>query len=101
MAAITFLTRFAFIALLKNVSIPAWISVWLKFLPVTILTSLIVPALLFPRNRVESPLTNEYLLAGLIAGLVAYKSKNLVLVIAVGISCVLMLRWFFTQVLLG
>ena len=93
MAAVTFFTRFGAQALFRQVGIPSWFDRWLKHVPTGILTALIVPSLLLPKGTLDLTLHNDYLLAGILAALIAYKFKNTALTMALGLTTVVMLRW--------
>jgi branched-subunit amino acid transport protein len=50
MAAVTYLTRYAMIAMLGR-ELPAPVHRWLRYVPVAVLTALITPAALAPADR--------------------------------------------------
>jgi branched-subunit amino acid transport protein len=93
MAGVTFLTRFGAQALFRQIGQPAWFDRWLKHVPTGILTALIVPALLLPRGKLDLTTGNDYLLAGLLAALIAYRFRNTALTMALGLTTVVVLRW--------
>lgn len=95
MAAVTYFTRFGSLALLKRTGIPAWFERWFEHVPTAILTALIIPAILAPRAKLDISLHNHYLLAGIVAAVVAYKSKNPFLTMVIGMAVMLLLRWAF------
>ena len=92
MAAVTFATRFGSIALFRQTEMPDWLERWLKHIPTAILTALIVPALLLPKGQLDITLHNHYLLAGILAAVVAYKSRNIVYTIVLGMGAMIVLR---------
>lgn len=93
MALVTFLTRFGAVALLKKTGMPAWLERWLKHLPTAILTALIAPALFLPQGYIDLSLGNHYLLAGIIAAIVAYIWRNAILTMGLGLMAILSFRW--------
>lgn len=93
MGAVTFFTRFGSLALLRYTGTPAWLERWLKHVPTGILTALIVPSLLLPHQQLDISLHNNYLLAGLLAAVIAYKTRNAILTMGLGMSAMLVLRW--------
>ncbi|MDR3563588.1 MAG: AzlD domain-containing protein [Negativicutes bacterium] len=93
MAGVTFLTRFAAQVLFRQLGLPGWFDRWLKHVPTGILTALIVPSLLLPRGHLDITVGNEYLLAGLLAAVIAYAFRNTALTMALGLSTVVLLRW--------
>jgi len=94
MALATFFTRFACLALFRRGGVPAWLERWLKHMPTAILTALIVPSLLLPGGTLDISMGNHYLLAGCVAGVAAYKSRNVVATMALGLLVMLALRRF-------
>jgi len=96
MACITFLTRFLLMALLSNARISKRIADTMRFVPIAVLTSLIVPSLLAPKGHVDFSFTNEYLIAGIVATIVTYRTKALILTIVLGIATILAMRLFIS-----
>jgi len=93
MALVTFATRFSCLALFRQTGMPDWLERWLKHIPAAILTALIAPALVLPKGQIDISLQNHYLLAGLVAALVAYKSRNIVVTLVLGMGTMLTLRF--------
>jgi branched-subunit amino acid transport protein len=92
MAVATFLTRFVSPALLGTVGIPSWLSRLLKHVPTAILTALIAPALLAPQGSLEISPANHYLIAGLVAALMAYRRQPPIVTMGAGMMVMLALR---------
>ncbi|MBM7866931.1 AzlD domain-containing protein [Heliobacterium gestii] len=92
MAGVTFLTRFGALGLYRFM--PPWLEKWLKYVPTAVLTILIAPALLMPAGRIDLSLHNDYLLAGLVAGLVAYKTSNVTATLGLSMAVMFSLRWW-------
>jgi branched-subunit amino acid transport protein len=86
---LTYLTRLSFIVLMGKWSPPAWVSRALRFVPPSVLTAIIIPELLIRDNRFLS--ANPRLLAGVVATAVAWRTKNVILTIAVGMAVLLLL----------
>ncbi len=93
MSVATFLTRFGSVALLSKTGLPSWFERWLKHVPTAILTALIIPSLLLPQGHVDISLNNPYLLAGVLAAVVAYTCRNAMLTMGLGLMAMLSLRW--------
>ena len=92
MALVTYFTRIGALALFRYTGVPTWLNRWLKYVPVAILTALIVPSLLLPKGYLDISLNNHYLIAGIIAAFVAYKSRNIILTLVLGMSIMLVLK---------
>jgi branched-subunit amino acid transport protein len=81
---LTFLIRFSFIALLERWQAPQMVQRALRFVPVAVLTAIIVPALVLRDGVFNANIINPRLLAGVVAVLVAWQTKNVLLTIVVG-----------------
>lgn len=92
MAAVTFLIRYPLLVLVGRLTLPTALQRGLRYVPVAVLAAIIAPALLMPAGTLDVSLTNTPLLAGMIAFLVAWRSKNLLLTIVIGMAALLLLR---------
>ena len=88
----TYLTRLSFIALVGHREIPPLARRALRLVPPAVLSAIIFPELLRPAGRLDLSLGNERLLAGLLAGLVAWRTRNIFLTIGVGMAALLLLQ---------
>ncbi len=85
LGVLTFLIRFSFIALLDRWQAPPLVQRALRFVPVAVLTAIIVPELmLLPNGQFNPNLLNPRLLAGIVAVIVAWETKNVILTIVIG-----------------
>ena len=84
LAAGTFALRFSFVYLFGKVDMPDWLRRALRFVPASVLAALVFPALTYPNGALDLSLGNLRLLAGLGGALVAWKTKNILWTIAVG-----------------
>lgn len=94
MAVATFATRFASVAILGQKKMPPGLERWLRHIPTGILTALIVPTLLLPKGYINLSFDNHYLVAGLVATAAAWKSKNIVATLILGMGTMFLLRLF-------
>ncbi|MGC7871178.1 AzlD domain-containing protein [Desulfosporosinus sp. SYSU MS00001] len=92
MALVTYFTRIGALALFRFTGVPTWLNRWLKYVPIAILTSLIVPSLLLPKGHLDISLNNHYLIAGIVAAFVAYKSRNIIATLGFGMSVMFLLK---------
>ena len=92
MTLVTYFTRFGALALFRFTGVPTWLNRWLKYVPVAILTALIVPSLLLPKRYLDISLNNHYLIAGIVAAFVAYKSRNIIATLCIGMSVMFALK---------
>jgi branched-subunit amino acid transport protein len=93
MGLVTYLIRLLPIAGLGRFEIPPLARRALRFVPPAVLTAIIVPELLLPADVLDLSLGNARLLAGLLAALVAWRTKNVVLTVAAGMGAMWIIQW--------
>ncbi len=85
MAIVTFLIRYPVLAIFGKLALPDVVLRALKYVPAAVLTAIIAPAVLMPDNvHVQVGLNNAYLIGGVVAVLVAWRTRNLLLTIVLG-----------------
>ncbi len=98
MALVTFAIRYPVLALLGKIPIPDPVFRALKFVPPAVLTAIILPAIVLNKdNNLDLRYTNSYMVAGLVAVLVAWRSKNLLLTIILGMLALWGWRWLMAM----
>ncbi|TAH53303.1 MAG: AzlD domain-containing protein [Chloroflexota bacterium] len=81
---VTFLIRFSFIAIHGRVTMPEWFTRALMFVPIAVLSAITLPEILIQDGGVNLSPFNARLLAGIIAVIVAWRTKNVLVTIVVG-----------------
>ncbi len=81
---LTFATRLSFMVLMERINLPRNFQRALRFVPIAVLSAIIAPELGYSNNSLAITFTNPRLLAGLIATLVAYRTRNVILTILAG-----------------
>lgn len=94
MAAGTFALRFSFIYLFGKMEMPNWLRDALKFVPASVLAALVFPALTHPEGTLDLTLNNIHLLAGLGGAFVAWRTKNILWTIVIGMALFWILQAF-------
>jgi branched-subunit amino acid transport protein len=89
---LTFGTRLSFIFLLDRIKVPDWFRRGLRFVPVAVLSAIILPELTSPNGTLFLSWRNPQLLAGLVAVLVAWKTKNVLLTILAGLAALVVFQ---------
>jgi branched-subunit amino acid transport protein len=89
---LTFSTRLSFILLLDRIQVPDWFRRGLRFVPVAVLSAIILPELATHNAVIDLSLRNPQLYAGALAILVAWRTKNVLLTISVGMAALLIFR---------
>lgn len=96
MALVTFAIRYPALALVGRIRLPRGIRAALQFVPVAVLTALIVPALVLSDGAVNLRPENAYLVGGLVAVVVARRTSSLLWTISIGLAV-----FFAWRVLIG
>jgi branched-subunit amino acid transport protein len=86
MMVVTFSVRYPVLALLGKVPLPPTVLSALKYIPVAVLTAIIVPEVLLREGQLNVSPTNGYLIAALAAVLISWRTKNLLLTIVLGMG---------------
>lgn len=90
---ITYLIRFSFILALEHSKLPGWFSRGLLYVPPAVLSAIIVPELTHWNGvTVNLSWNNPQFIAGFLAILVAWRTRNVVLTLAAGLICFLILN---------
>ena len=85
MALVTFAIRYPVLALVGRIPLPQPIFRALRFVPPAVLTAIILPSvLLSDNNQLDLRFGNAHLVAGLIAAFVAWRTRNVLLTIILG-----------------
>jgi branched-subunit amino acid transport protein len=92
----TFIIRASFIILIGQREIPLLLRRVLYFIPPAVLTAIILPELALPKGQLNLTLANPNLLAGIVAVVVAWRTRSVLLTILVG-----MVVFWIAQGLLG
>jgi branched-subunit amino acid transport protein len=90
---LTYGTRLSFIYFVGEREIDPRLRQALSFVPPAVLTAIIFPELLLPGGNLDISLGNARLLAGAVAILVAWRTRNAVLTIVVGMLALWIFQW--------
>lgn len=90
---LTFGIRFSLIALSGAIAMPARLQRALQFVPVAALTAIIAPELLLSHGTLDVSPGNARLVAGLVAVLVAWRTRNALLTIVLGMATLWLLQF--------
>lgn len=92
--AVTLGYRVSFLIISERLQLPTSVQRALRFVPVAVLTAIILPALVFVEGNLDLSLGNARLIAGTIAALVAWRTRNTLLTIAIGMGALWILQAF-------
>jgi branched-subunit amino acid transport protein len=90
---LTYGIRLSFVYLLGRVTPPDWFMRALRFVPVAVLTAIIVPDTLTWQDSVWLSWRNPQIWAALTSVIVGLRIKNVFVIIAAGMAAFLLFRW--------
>ena len=94
MAAMTFPVRYAFFALGDRVAFPPLVKRALGFVPVAVLTAIVVPMVLLPDGaHWQLGWRNPWLLGAAVSGAIAWRFNHLLAAIGGGMAVFFLFRW--------
>ncbi len=95
MGVITYLIRLSLFILPERVMLPPWLLRALRYVPAAVLSAIILPELLLPTGTLDLSLGNERLLAGVVAAVVAWRTRNVFVIVAVGMIVLWLLQRYW------
>lgn len=95
MAVVTMATRIPLLIALSRRKLPAGIERALRYVPPAVLAAIILPYVLLPTGELNLGLDNAPLVASVVAVVIAWRRRNLLLTIIVGMATLLVWRAFF------
>jgi branched-subunit amino acid transport protein len=97
MAAVTLAIRYPVLALVGKIDLPPLMLRALRFVPTAVLTAIIVPNVLIPDGvHFSFRWDNANLIAAIVAALVSWRTKSLLLTIIAGMASFFFWRLFIT-----
>jgi len=82
----TFAIRLSFVELYGRWRIPDLLNRALLYVPASVLAALALPAVVYPNGHNEFVLSNPQIPAAIVAAWVAWKTRNTILTLAVGMA---------------
>jgi len=93
MMLVTFLVRYLTLAFSNRITLAPSVLQLLKYVPPTVLTAIVVPAVLMPQDTLWLSYTNARLIGAITAVIVGFWQKNLLLTIVVSMASFLIWQW--------
>jgi branched-subunit amino acid transport protein len=94
---ITYAIRLSCIGLLGQREMPALLLKALRFVPITVLPSIILPQLFLRNNTLVLSVQNPRWIAGMLAGIVAWRTRNVLVTILVGMVALWVLQFLLSR----
>ncbi|HVU15251.1 MAG TPA: AzlD domain-containing protein [Phototrophicaceae bacterium] len=93
MGLVTFLIRYPTLVLIGRIPLPDRVFRALRYVPPAVLAAIIVPSVLIPDGtHIDVSISNSYLIAGIVAALISWRTKNLLATIVLGMVVFLIWR---------
>jgi branched-subunit amino acid transport protein len=92
MGVITYAIRLSMIVMSGQIQLGDHLQRALRFVPPAVLSAIILPEMVQPGGTLDVSLGNERLLAGLIAIVVAWYTKNMIWTVAIGMIALWILQ---------
>jgi branched-subunit amino acid transport protein len=92
---ITYATRLSPIISYGRFEMPVQVERALRFVPVAVLTAIFLPEMVYIQEELMLSYRNPRLLAGLLAIIVAWRTKNVMYTILVGMLALWLLQFIF------
>ena len=96
MMAVTYIPRALPVLALARRTLPEPVIRWLGFIPVAVLSAMLLPSLVAPEKILDFSFQNIFLWAALPTFLVCWKTKSFVGAVVTGMGCVAAGRLFLT-----
>ena len=93
----SFIPRAAFIMLFARWPVPAALQRALRYVPAAVFSAILVPELVLTAGSVHLGLDNPRLLAGILAGAIAWRTRNTLLTIVAGMLALHFFSYLVTQ----
>jgi branched-subunit amino acid transport protein len=93
MGLVTYTIRLSLIGVFGDLQPPPLVTRALRYVPPAVLSAIILPELVRPDGPIELSLTNARLVAGVVAALIAWRTKNVLATIGVGMVTLWVLQW--------
>jgi branched-subunit amino acid transport protein len=93
MGLITFAIRASFLLFSEHFTLSRRLARALKYVPAAVLAAIITPTLVLPAGEIDLSITNVRLLAGIIAAIVAWRSRSILLTIVTGMAALWITQW--------
>ncbi|MCG0276657.1 MAG: AzlD domain-containing protein [Thermosediminibacteraceae bacterium] len=92
MAFVTYLPRLIPVMILSKRNIPEVLVKFLKFIPVSVLSALLLPNILMVDNKINLSSSNTLLVTSILTFPLAYKTRNMFLTVIAGMITLVILN---------
>jgi len=89
---ITYLIRLSLILLYGRFNMPEPVQRGLRFIPAAVFAAIVFPELFTSQGQLSFSLDNARMIAGLLAALVAWRTKNIIFTVLIGMAALIFLQ---------
>lgn len=93
MGIITYLIRVSLFLASDRITLPPRLLQALRYVPASVLSAIIFPEMFMPDGVLDISFDNVRLLAGILAALVAWRTRSALLTVAAGMLALWLLTW--------
>lgn len=97
MGIVTYAIRLSMFLLYGRLQLPEWLMRSLNYVPAAVLTAIIAPELFLPGGTLDISVGNLRLIAGLVAVVVAWRTRNVLLTVLAGMGTLWALQALATR----
>jgi branched-subunit amino acid transport protein len=90
----TYLIRLSFILIFQHIQIPPYMERILRLVPPAVFSAIVLPELLVRDGAMQFSFSNLRLLAGLLAAVIALRTRNVLITIVSGMIILWVLQYF-------
>lgn len=94
MTLVTYLPRFLPAWFLASRTLPESLTIWLKYVPISVFAAILLPGLLLQQGQLMFNVHNVYLWSALPTLWVAYRMRHFLMTILSGMFFTAVARWF-------
>ena len=88
----TLLTRYPMMLLVSRIEVPERLTRAFNYVPIAVLSAIITPLIFVQDDTINLGLENHFLLAAIVSALVAWRWRNLLLTILIGMAALFVFR---------
>ena len=90
--AVTYIARYPLLVIVGRVTLPDGVFRALQYVPVAVLVAIIMPEILLREGGLSLQPDNPYLIGAVVATFIAWRTRNLLATIVIGMAIFLLLR---------
>lgn len=90
---LAFVIRASFLVFANRFSLPTSLDRFLRYVPAAVLAALVTPGLFKHSGKLDYSFSNPQIYAGIIAILIAWKTRNVLITLIAGMLALWLIKW--------